>query len=127
VDRVRGLFLQASTRTPLLGYPFQPFVFVYLDAEAGLNLGQGPNPSRPAEGANFAERGVTHAGVGATVEFHTTQWPGAGLWSLSAGARSQVNFDEATRFNGAGRQGDLFVWLWAGATVVLGGDARMVR
>ena len=127
VDRVRGVFLQGSIRTPLLGYPFQPFVFVYLDAEAGLNVGQGPNPSRPTEQANFAGRGVTHAGFGATVELHNTHWPGVGLWSVSAGARSQINFDEATRFNGLGRQGDFFVWLWTGATVVLGGDARRVR
>ena len=127
VDQVRGAFFRASTRTPVLGYPFPPFVFVYLDAEAGLNLGQDPDPSRPGQRANFAQRGITHLGIGGTVEIPAKQWRGLGLWSLAVGARSQLNFDDATRFSGAGRRRDFLFWLWAGTTIALGGDARRAQ
>jgi hypothetical protein len=127
VGRVRGVYFRASTHMPVLAYPLQPFVFVYLETELGLNVGQGPNSSRPLDLANFAERGITHAGFGATVERRQGHWPGVGLWLLSAGARLQLNFDEATRFNGENRSADFSVWLWAGTTVVLGRDVRDVR
>ncbi len=121
VDRVRGAFLRASADVPVLGWPFSPLAFVSLQGDAGLNVGQGPNPARPGELANFAARGVTHAGVGLGVEVR------AGRATLAAGVRSQLNLDEATRFDGPGRNRDFLVWLWTGLTVVVGDAARSLR
>lgn len=127
VDRVRGTYVAISGRTPVLGWPLQPFHFIYLDAEAGLNIGQDSDPARPGDLANFAGRGITHAGAGLSVSSRVCRWPGVGLCALTGGLRTQFNFDDATRFDGAGRRRDLQLWLWAGLSLVLGGAARSVR
>jgi len=112
VDRVRGAFLRASLDLPVLGWPFPPYAFVFAQTEMGLNLGQGPNPARPGELANFASR--VRAG----------RLPGIGATTLAFGARSQLNADDATRVDGLGRTRDFVVWLWTGVTIVLGGAGR---
>ncbi len=127
VERVRGAFLLASADLPVLGWPFPPYAFLFVHGEAGLNVGQGPNPSRPSELANFAGRGITHAGLGVGAEVRAGRVPGIGWATLAAGVRSQLNLDDATRVNGTGRNRDFLVWLWTGMTVVLGGDARSLR
>lgn len=127
VERVRGAFLLASADLPVLGWPFPPHAFLFVHGEAGLNVGQGPNPARPGELANYAGRGITHAGFGVAAEVRAGRVPGIGWATLAAGVRSQLNLDDATRVNGSGRNSDFFVWLWTGLTVVLGGDARSLR
>ena len=127
VDRVRGTFLRYSVSAPALAWPFPPFVFAFVDGDIGLNLGQGPDPSQPGRVANFAGRGVTHAGVGAALELRARRTPGVGWTTVAAGFRVQLNLDDATRANGVGRTRDLGGWLWMSATVLLGGEARGLR
>jgi len=127
VDRVRGAFLRASVDVPILGWPFPPYIFGFVEGDAGLNLGQGPNPARPLEVANFARRGITHVGLGVGAERRATRLPRVGLTTLALGVRSQLDLDDATRINGVGRKRDFLVWLWAGMTVVIGGDTRSLR
>lgn len=124
VERVRGAFLRASFDLPVLGWPFPPYAFVFVQGEMGLNVGQGPNPARPGELANFAKRGITHVGLGLGTEVRAGRLSGIGSASLAFGARSQLNADDATKADGPGRTRDFVVWLWTGMTIVLGGDAR---
>ena len=127
VDRLHGTFLRYSASAPILAWPFPPFVFAFVDGDVGLNLGQGPDPSQPGRVANFAGRGITHAGVGAALELRAGRTPGVGWTTIAVGLRSQVNLDDATRVNGVGRKKDLNCWLWMGVTVLLGGEARGLR
>lgn len=127
VDRVRGGFLRASASSPVVGWPIEPFFFVTLGAEIGLNLGQGRDPSRPDDLANFSHRGLTHAGLGLDLLFRVSRWPGLGSANLNLGLNSQLNLDDATRDNGIGRTKTVILWLSAGVTVLLGGEARAER
>jgi len=115
VERVHGAFLQASLDLPVLGWPFPPYAFVFIHGDMGLNVGQGPNPARPAELANFASRGITHVGLGFGTEVRAGR-----STTLAFGARSQLNSDDATKADGPARTRDFVVWLWAGMTIVLG-------
>jgi len=127
VDRVRGGFLRASASSPVMGWPIEPFFFAALEGEVGLNLGQAPDPVRPADLANFSERGVTHAGLGLDLLFRLSQWPGLGSANVNFRLNSQLNLDDATRYNGIGGTKHLIMWLSAGVTLLLGGEARAVR
>ena len=124
VERVHGAFLRASLDLPILGWPFPPYAFVFIQTEMGLNVGQGPSPTRPGELANFARRGITHVGLGLGTELRAGHLSGIGSATLALGARSQLNVDAATKFDGPGRSRDFVVWLWSGITIVLGGDRR---
>lgn len=117
VDRVHGAFLRASVDVPLVALPFPPYLSVFVEGDAGLNLGQ----------SNFARRGVTHAGLGVGAERRLTRLPGIGPSTLAFGVRSQLNLDDATRVNGAGRRRDFLMWAWTGMTIVMGGAARSLR
>ena len=123
VDRVKGGFLRVSASLPALAWPFPPYAFTYIDGELGINLGQGPDAGQLA---NFASRGVTHAGLGATADVRTGAVPG-GQGVLSLGFRTQLNFDDATRATGANHQSDVVAWFWAGLTVLIGGDAKVLQ
>jgi hypothetical protein len=127
VERVRGAFLRASLDLPVLGWPFPPYAFGFVEGDIGLNVGQGPNPARPGELANFAGRGITHVGLGLGAEVRAWRLSGIGWTTLAVGVRSQLNFDDATRVNGTGRNRDFSAWLWTGFTIVLGGDAKSRR
>ena len=127
VERVRGAYLQAALDLPVLGWPFPPYAFVFVQGEMGLNVGQGPNPARPGELANFATRGITHVGLGLGTEVRAGRLFGIGSTTLAFVARSQLNADDATKFDGPGRSRDFVVWLWTGITIVLGGDGRNVQ
>jgi len=124
VERVGGTFLRASFDVPVLGWPFPPYAFVFVQGDMGLNIGQGPNPARPEELANFARQGVTHIGLGLGTELIVRRLSGIGSATLGFGARSQLNIDAATRVDGAGQTQDFIVWLWTGMTIVLGAEAR---
>jgi len=117
VDRVHGAFLRASVDVPIVGWPFPPYRFAFVEGDGGVNLGQG----------NFARRGVTHVGLGVGAEMRAKRLPAVGLATLAFGLRSQFNVDEATRVNGVGRRRDFLVWAWTGMTVAMGGDARSLR
>lgn len=127
VGRVRGGFLRATATSPVIGWPLEPFFFIALSGEVGVNLGQEPDPAQPGDPANFASRGVTHVGLGLNIARRLHTWSGVGSASLDLRVNSQFNFDDATRYNGVGRTSDVKVWLSAGITAVLGGDARALR
>lgn len=127
VSKVHGTFVNLSGHTPVLGWPLQPFLFLYVDSDIGINLGQAPDPRRPGDRSNFAGRGVTHAGLGLSMSSRLCTWTGVGLCTVSGGLRTQLNLDDATRADGAGRPNDFRVWFWGGMTVLLGGPARSIR
>jgi hypothetical protein len=52
---------------------------------------------------------------------------GIGSATVAFGARSQLNADDAAKFDGPGRTRDFVVWLWMGTTIVLGGNTRNVQ
>jgi len=52
---------------------------------------------------------------------------GIGLATLALGVRSQLNVDDATKFDGPGRRRDFVLWLWSGITMVLGEAKGSVR
>ncbi len=110
VKRVRGAFLRASLDLPVLGWPFPPYAFVFVQTELGMNIGQGLNPAR---------RGITHFGLGLGTEVRAGR-----LGTLVFGARSQLNVDAAAKADGPGRTRDFVVWLWSGVTIVLGDNER---
>jgi hypothetical protein len=127
LDQVRGGFIRASASSPVMGWPIAPFFFVSLGGEIGLNLGQAADPTRPSDLANFSERGLTHAGLGLDLLFRVSQWPGLGSANFSVALNSQLNLDDATRYDGIGRSQNVIVWLSAGVTLLLGGEARTLR
>ncbi len=127
VGRVRGGFLRATATSPVLGWPFEPFFVVALTGEVGVNLGQEPDPARPADLANFAGRGVTHTALGLKIARRLHYWSGVGSASLDLGVNTQLNFDNATRYDGVGRSRNVIVWLSVGITALLGGEARVRR
>lgn len=127
VGRVRGGFLRASASSPIFAWPEERFLFVALEGAVGLNLGQSPDPARPGDLANFASDGPTHAALGVNVVNRLHHWAGVGSVSLSLAFNGQLNFDNATRHDGAGRQRDLIFWLSTGVTLLLGGEAKLLR
>jgi hypothetical protein len=63
VDKVKGLYLEGSVAQAVAGIPGFP---ITLGALAGFSAGQGVNPSKPTEIANFAKNTLTHVDLGAT-------------------------------------------------------------
>jgi len=112
VDRVRGLYLEASGRLPLLGWPFPPEVFVYLDGALGLALGEDPDPSRPADLFYYRSDGPTHLRLGLSADVKRT----ANL-ALGGGVRATVGLDDAARLGADDRLRDLFITGWLGVTL----------
>lgn len=127
VDQVRGAFLKASAASPVIGWPYAPFLFISITGELGMNLGQGRDPARPGDLANYVDRGLTHAGLGLNVLRRLKHWDSVGSASLSVDWTGQLNLDEATRFDGFGRSINQSSWVSVGVTVVLGGEARVLR
>ncbi len=119
VDRVRGVYLEASGRLPLLGWPFPPEVFVYLEGALGLSVGEDPDPERPGDLAYYDGDGFTHAQLGLAVDLKRTS-----RLAFGGGVRVGAGFDEAARLGADGRERDLVVTLWMGATVGAGLPAR---
>jgi hypothetical protein len=127
VGRVRGGFVRASASSPVFGWPTAPFWFVALVGAVGVNLGQAPDPVRPDDPANFASRGPTHAELGLNFVSRLQHWSGVGSASLSIALNSQLNFDAATRYGGAGGRRNFIFWLSTGVTLLLGGEAKLPR
>lgn len=126
IDRVQGAYLRVSNRVPALAWPLTPFKFLYVETEAGFNLGQGPDV-RPGALANFDSRGFTHAALGVTYSQTQDRKSSTALGIFSAGFRVQVNFDDATRRSGSDRMRDLSPSIWVGWTALLGGPTRSTR
>ena len=127
VGRVRGGFLRATATSPVIGWPLEPYLFIALGGEVGVNLGQEPDPTRPGDLASFAGRGVTHTALGVKIASRLHSWSGVGSATLDLGVNTQFNFDDATRYDGVGRSRNVILWLSAGITVLLGGEARVRR
>jgi len=127
VGPIQGGFLRASASSPVIGWPFQPFFFVALTGDVGVNVSQGRDAARPGDLANFAGRGVTHVGLGVIIDRRLHHWRGWGSASLDVGLNSQLNLDQATRYNGIERSCNLMLWLSVGLTLLLGGEAKTLR
>lgn len=111
LDDVRGTYLELRAAAPLLGWPYDPPLFITLDGELGVCLGQ--QPDRAArQRANFAGDGPTHVQTGVTVL--TSLWP----WlAVSGGWRLQFGIDDSTRIGGDGVSRRLKTWFTAGVVV----------
>lgn len=118
IDRVHGSFLRGSFELPVLGWPFPPYMFLFVDGEAGLNVGQR---------ANYDHEGITHAGLGVGAELRARHLGGIGWISIAGGVRTQLNLDDATRYDGVGRSKDIIIWGWTGITLLLGRYAQDAR
>jgi hypothetical protein len=111
VDRVYGLYIEASGAVPLLAWPYPPPVSLVLDAALGLNLGEDPHPGHPEELAYYAEDGFTHFQLGLSVDLHV-----AGSLTANGGARVHAGIDDAAKIGTSGQSRSLFVTFWLGAT-----------
>jgi hypothetical protein len=111
VDRVNGLYIEASGAVPLLAWPYPPPVSLVLDAALGLNLGEDPHPGHPEELAYYAEDGFTHFQLGLSVDLHV-----AGSLTANGGARVHAGIDDAAKIGTSGQSRSLFVTFWLGAT-----------
>lgn len=107
VDRVQGLYLEPGISIPLLANPEgAPFWAAYLSARAGFNLGQQPDPDRPAQRFYYAGRGLTHVDLG--INFTTT--PLTRLMDSHLDFHVQFNRDARTkRHRTTGRPSDTTV------------------
>lgn len=112
VEAARGLYLEASGRAPLLGWPWPPEVFIYLDGAFGFSAGLDPNPGRRGELSYYADAGFTHAQLGLAVDVKRTSHV-----ALGGGFRFTRPFDASARGGADGRDRSLFLTLWAGATL----------
>jgi hypothetical protein len=115
VDRTRGLYLEASGRLPILGWPFPPEVFGYLDGALGFSAGEDADPARPGELSYYADNGFTHAQVGLSVDVKRTTH-----LALGGGVRFTAGIDERAKRGADGRDRWLFATVWAGATLGIG-------
>jgi len=115
VEKVEGIYLEASGALPLLGWPFPPPVNVYLDAALGLSFGQGPNAAHPQQLAYYAGDGFTHLATGVSVDLRQGEHFTAGI-----GARVQAGIDDEAHRGSNGRRRNLFVTYWLGTTLRLG-------
>lgn len=114
VERVKGLYLEASGALPLLGWPFPPQLNVYLDGALGLNLGEGPHPGHAEELAYYAGGGFTHLAMGISVDRQV------GRFIVGTGARLQAGMDDEARRGAGGLGRNVFVAYWIGTTVRVG-------
>jgi hypothetical protein len=115
VDAARGLYLEASGRVPILGWPWPPEVFGYLDGALGFSAGLAADPDRPDDLSYYAGDGFTHAQVGLSVDVKRTS-----RVAFGGGVRFTRGFDGRAKRGADGRDRNLFVTLWAGATLGLG-------
>jgi hypothetical protein len=127
VGTIQGGFVRGSVSSPVIGWPFEPFFFAVLTGDVGVNVSQGPDPATSDDLANFASSGVTHVGLGMTIDRRLHHWRGWGAASLGLGLNGQLNLDQATRYNGTGPSRNLMFWLSVGVTFLLGGEARTLR
>jgi hypothetical protein len=106
---VGGTYLELGETIPLLGWPYPPFLEVYLDGELGFSISQGPNPNDPAQLARFRSNSFTHARlkVGADVlrRAYTT---------IPISLEFQANFDGAAKRPRSGVSRDFAFGLSAG-------------
>jgi hypothetical protein len=115
VEKVGGMYLEASGALPLLGWPFPPPVNVYLDAALGLSFGQGPDAAHPDQLAYYAGDGFTHVATGLSVDLQQGEHFTTGI-----GARVQAGIDDEAHRGSNGRRRNLFVSCWVGTTLRLG-------
>ena len=120
VERVHGVFLDAEGSVPVLGFPFRPFFFLAVDGEVGVNFSQEPRNGTLASTANFAEQGITHASLGASIQVANPGNPDSPWAAVAVGGRAQLNFDPKTQFDGATGARRVIGVGWVRLTLLLG-------
>jgi hypothetical protein len=112
VDRVDGLYLEASGAVPLLGWPYPPPLNLYVDGSLGLNFGQGQNPNDIGQLAYYAGDGFTHLAVGLSADLHQSE-----LFTAGTGVRVHIGIDDQAHVGFNGRRRNFFVTYWLGTTL----------
>ncbi len=100
VDKVKGLYVEGSVSH---GIPLGAAT-LNLGALAGWTGGQEANASKPSELYNFADKGLTHVDLSASVGFS------AGPVSITPSIHGVITNDLATKFTKIGNQADFKVW-----------------
>jgi hypothetical protein len=111
LEDVRGTFLELRAAAPVLGWPYQPPLFITVDGELGVSLGQGPDPDG-RQRANFAGDGPTHVQLGVTALLSALPW-----LAVSLGGRGQFGIDDSTRMGADGASRRLKGWVTVGAVI----------
>lgn len=105
VDKIKGLYVEGSVSH---GIPLGAAT-LNLGALAGWTGGQEVNASKPSELANFADKGLTHVDLSASISFS------AGPLTIAPAIHGVITNDLATKFTKVGKQSDFK--LWGGATI----------
>ncbi len=100
VDKVKGLYIEGSVSH---GFPIGPKELT-LGALAGWTGGQEQNNDKPSEAFNFADKGITHIDLSASMSFE------AGSLSITPSIHGVFGQDEATKFTKANSKSDFKVW-----------------
>jgi hypothetical protein len=106
VDKIKGLYIEGSLSHDI---PLGPKALT-LGALAGWNISQGPNDDDPEEGVNFADKGITHVDLSASIEF------GAGPFTLTPQIHGVFGIDDATRITKP-TETDAGFKLWGGISI----------
>jgi len=116
VDKVKGLYLEGSVSH---GIPLGPKTLT-VGALAGWTGGQEANTSKPNELFNFADKGITHIDLSASMGLS------AGPLSITPSFHGVFGQDDFTKFTKPGKKSDFKVW--GGVTIswskVLGAKAE---
>jgi hypothetical protein len=109
VDKIKGLYLEGSISH---GVPLGATTLT-LGALAGLNAGQGCEPSAGActiSGYNFYDNGLTHVDLSAAVDFS------AGPVSIAPAFHFVINSDDFTKIRNFNKTNEDFK-VWGGVTI----------
>jgi len=109
IDKIKGLYIEGSLSHDI---PLGPKALT-IGALAGWNLSQGPNDDDPDEGVNFADKGITHVDLSASIEF------GAGPFSITPALHGVFAIDDATKVTSPSNTDKGFK-LWGGVAISWG-------
>ena len=115
VEKVEGVYLEASGALPLLGWPFPPQVNLHLDVTLGMAFGQGPDAGHPEQRAHYAGDGFSHVTTGLSVDLQHSKH-----FITRIGTRVQAGIDDEAHRGSNGRRRNLFLAGWVATTLRLG-------